>query len=78
MILLKFTWAPLYMLAAFIHHYSFGDPALESLITVLPAFFVGLIPALIVFLIFKRTQWSWYHVLNMATVLMVVWVMVNT
>ena len=73
----KFIWLPLYLLAAFIHHLSYGDHAVESLVTVLPAFIVGLVPALIVYFIFKRTKWSWYHVMNLATGIMVVWVLVN-
>jgi hypothetical protein len=57
-ILLKLVLLPLYLLAALIHHYSFGDTALESLITVLPAFIVGLIPAVLVYLLFMRSKWS--------------------
>ncbi len=73
----KFIWISLYLLAAIIHYFAYGDPAVESLVTVLPAFIVGLIPALIVFLIFMRIKWSWYHVLNLGAGIMVVWVLVN-
>lgn len=49
LVLIKFIWLPLYLLAAIIHHFAYGDPALESLVTVLPAFIVGLIPVMLVF-----------------------------
>ena len=78
MILIKFIWLPLYLLAALIHHFSFGDPALESLITVLPAFIVGLIPAVLIFILFMRAKWTWYHVLNLGAGIMVAWVLVNS
>ncbi len=63
MVLIMFIWLPLYLLAALIHHFSVGDPALESLVTVLPATIVGLILAFIV-PFFKRSKWSWSHVVN--------------
>jgi len=76
-VLIKFIWLPLYLLAALIHHFAYGDSAVESFVTVLPAFIVGLIPAVILFLIFMKSKWSWYNVLNTATGIMVVWVLVN-
>ena len=77
MTLIRFIWIPLYILAALIHHFTFGDHALESLINVLPAFIVGLIPAVLVFILFMRSKWSWYHVMNLGAGIMVVWVFVN-
>ena len=77
MSLFKLIWIPLYLLAALIHHFTFGDPPLESLITVLPAFIVGLIPAVLIFILFMRARWSWYHVMNLGAGIMVVWVFVN-
>ncbi len=73
----KLIWLPLYLLAAFIHHSAFGDPAMESLITVLPAFIVGLIPSVLIYSLFMRSKWPWYHILNLGAGIMVMWVLVN-
>ncbi len=77
MTFIKFIWIPLYVLAALIHHFFYGDPAMESLVTVLPALIVGLIPAVLFYFLFMRRKWPWYHVLNLGAGIMVVWVLVN-
>ena len=58
-------------------HFKQGSGSvLESLITALPAFMVRLIPAVLVYFLFMRSKWSWYHVLNLGAGIMVVWVLV--
>jgi hypothetical protein len=62
--LTKFIWLTLYLIAGFIHHIAYGDSAVESLVTVLAAFSLGLITALIIFCLVMKSKWNWHHVLH--------------
>ena len=73
----KYLWAALYLLGALIQAIAHDEFLPASLITIFPVFIIGLVPALMIFLAFKRTQWTWYHVLNLATTVMVGSILVN-
>ncbi len=68
-----FLWIPLYLLGATIDYATRPGMFVESMIAVLPVFFIGLVVAGAVYFAFKRSTWQWFHVLNTATVVMVAW-----
>ncbi len=70
----QFLWVPLYLLGAFIDYATRPSIFVGSMIAVLPAFVIGLVVAGIVYFAFKRSRWQWFHVLNMATAVMVGWI----
>ncbi len=73
----KFFWVLFYIIGAALHASDSPDTFVESLFVVFPAFIVGLVPALLVFFIFKRKQWSWYHILHIASIIMIIWIVMN-
>ncbi len=71
--IIRFLWVPLYLIGAFIDYAFNLRMFVESMIAVLPVFFIGLVVAGAVYFAFKRSKWQWFHVLNTATVVMVAW-----
>ncbi len=72
--IIQFLWVPLYLLGAMIDYATRSSMFVESMVAVLPAFVIGLVVAEIVYFAFKRTKWQWFHVLNTATAVMVLWI----
>lgn len=70
----KFVWVPLYFVSAIILAVIRNESYLESLVVVLPVFTIGLIVALGMYFSFKRKKWTWYHIVNVAGGVTVVWV----
>jgi chromate transport protein ChrA len=71
----QFLWVPLYLIGAFIDYASRPSILVESMVEVLPAFVIGLVISIVVYYGFKRKTWRWFHVLNTATGIMILWVL---